>query len=276
MFGVIYNVIRKFGSSPPNLTNIASLVRKSLPISLVVEKYLNLNRTGTTAIGQCPFHDDNQPSLGVTDHKGLYHCFSCGASGDVVKFIKEMERYSFREALIYLVDEYKVELPNSFSQHLYKTPTLSSSSSPFPTDEEDVQVDHKKLKEWSNLLEAASNYYAHCLLEDNQEAGWLREYLRKRGISAGVAYSFKIGYSPLMRGVGDSGVVKNLMNQNFSIEDMVHVGLIGERNLHQSNSQNNTKSTFSYNNHNPEWNYVDKMRGRLVIPIRSRARNVIG
>jgi DNA primase len=68
-------------------------VRDTVTLSSVVEQYTELSKSGSSGyMARCPFHDDKNPSMGVTDSKGLYHCFSCGASGDVIKFVMDIER----------------------------------------------------------------------------------------------------------------------------------------------------------------------------------------
>ncbi|MGH7794107.1 MAG: CHC2 zinc finger domain-containing protein [Candidatus Binatia bacterium] len=64
----------------------------------VVEQYFQLRRTGKEFFGVCPFHPDKRPSLSVNEEKGLFHCFACGTSGDVIRFVELIENISFPEA----------------------------------------------------------------------------------------------------------------------------------------------------------------------------------
>jgi hypothetical protein len=63
-----------------------------------VEKYLSLRRAGKEFIGLCPFHADKNPSMSVSEEKGLFHCFACGAGGDVIRFVELIEKIPFKEA----------------------------------------------------------------------------------------------------------------------------------------------------------------------------------
>jgi DNA primase catalytic core len=64
----------------------------------VVEQYIQLRRTGKEYFGLCPFHADKNPSLSINDEKGLFHCFACGTSGDVIRFVELIENIPFKEA----------------------------------------------------------------------------------------------------------------------------------------------------------------------------------
>jgi len=68
------------------------------PILEIVSDYILLRKSGKEYIGLCPFHDDRRPSLSVNPDKGLFHCFGCGESGDVIDFIMKLDGLSFPEA----------------------------------------------------------------------------------------------------------------------------------------------------------------------------------
>jgi DNA primase len=67
-------------------------------VEVVREQGIALRRRGRTYFGLCPFHAERTPSFGVSREAGLFHCFGCGAGGDVIRFIERMQRVSFREA----------------------------------------------------------------------------------------------------------------------------------------------------------------------------------
>ena len=74
-------------------------IRNSTDIVNVISSYINLIPKGKNFFGVCPFHDDNNPSLSVSKEKQIYRCFSCGASGNVFKFIMDYENIGFKEAV---------------------------------------------------------------------------------------------------------------------------------------------------------------------------------
>ena len=74
-------------------------IKDSLDIVDVISNYVSLTSRGKNYFGVCPFHDDTNPSMSVSKEKQIYTCFSCGASGNVIKFIMDYENISFPEAL---------------------------------------------------------------------------------------------------------------------------------------------------------------------------------
>jgi DNA primase len=72
---------------------------KESPISLVIGNYMPLKRSGSSLVGLCPFHPDSKPSMNVTDSKGMFKCFACGAGGDHIRFVMDYKKIEFVEAL---------------------------------------------------------------------------------------------------------------------------------------------------------------------------------
>jgi DNA primase catalytic core len=75
----------------------------------VIGSRLELRKAGKEYLGRCPFHEDKTPSFSVSEEKGIFHCFGCGAKGDVIDFTMQLEGIGFREAKARLgvADEYK-------------------------------------------------------------------------------------------------------------------------------------------------------------------------
>jgi len=83
-------------------------VKENNPIDQIIEKislvdfigrYIPVKKTGKNYMAVCPFHNDRGPSLSISDEKGLFHCFGCGKSGNVITFLMEYENIPFKEAL---------------------------------------------------------------------------------------------------------------------------------------------------------------------------------
>lgn len=72
---------------------------KELPISNVISLYIPLNRRGDLIEARCPFHSGTEQSFKVSDGKGLFKCFVCGAGGDAIRFVMDYRRISFTEAI---------------------------------------------------------------------------------------------------------------------------------------------------------------------------------
>ncbi|NLC98072.1 MAG: DNA primase, partial [Actinomycetales bacterium] len=87
------------------------LVRERVRIDEVVEQYVTLKNAGGGARkGLCPFHDEKTPSFTVRPTQGFYHCFGCGAGGDAIKFLREIEGLSFAESVERLAAKYGLTL----------------------------------------------------------------------------------------------------------------------------------------------------------------------
>ena len=72
--------------------------KHAIDIVQIVEQYVHINKRGKDYIGLCPFHSEKTPSFTVNHAKQIYHCFGCGAGGDVIDFIRAFKGYSFKEA----------------------------------------------------------------------------------------------------------------------------------------------------------------------------------
>ena len=79
--------------------NVINEIRNSVDIIDVVTSYIPLTARGKNYFGVCPFHDDHSPSMSVSKDKQIYTCFSCGATGNVIKFIQDYENISFIDAV---------------------------------------------------------------------------------------------------------------------------------------------------------------------------------
>lgn len=92
-------------------SNVIETIKAKAGIVDVIGEYVTLRKEGQNYKGLCPFHIDNTPSLVVNPAKGIYKCFACGASGDVVKFLEEHLSLSFPDVMEILAKKYGVEIP---------------------------------------------------------------------------------------------------------------------------------------------------------------------
>lgn len=149
-------------------------VRAAQPISGVIGNYVSLRKAGRNHLGLCPFHGEKTPSFNVRDETGRYKCFGCGASGDVFKFIQEVERLDFVGAIEHLANKSGITL----------TYTTGGPSR-----------DRQHNKQLFALMEQAVEWY-HQRLLTSPEAKEARDYLRERGLSGEVARQFRLGWAP--------------------------------------------------------------------------------
>ena len=95
-------------------------IRISVDIVDVVSEYVQLKKQGRNYFGLCPFHGENTPSFSVSPDKQIFHCFGCGAGGNVFSFLMDLEGYSFAEAAINLANKVNIDLSD------YEQPTAVS------------------------------------------------------------------------------------------------------------------------------------------------------
>ncbi len=149
-------------------------IRSRSDIVDVISGYIRLQRKGSNYVGVCPFHNDRNPSMSVNQPRQIYHCFSCGAGGDVFKFVMDYEGLTFPEAMRTLADRAGVELPRQEY-----------------SEEAKQQADLKaQILELNRL---AAKYYYYMLRQPAGKQGW--DYLTGRSLSADTIKRFGLGYA---------------------------------------------------------------------------------
>ena len=95
-------------------------IRSANDIVDVISQYVTLKRSGRNFFGLCPFHKEKSPSFSVSPDRQYYHCFGCHKGGDVFNFVSEVERISFREALEFLAERARIQLPTVTMKNLIR------------------------------------------------------------------------------------------------------------------------------------------------------------
>lgn len=181
-------------------------VKSANDIVDVVSNYVSLKRKGNNYFGLCPFHREKTPSFSVAAEKQIYHCFGCGKGGNVIRFIMDAENISFKEAVEWLADRAKIDLPSN------DVADLNMSQ-----DELLVRENRKK-----NMYEI--NKLAGRLFYDNiQRSKAAQDYIVKRHIDLPTVKKFGLGFS-----LDDNSLTKLLASKGYPEEDMIATGLIGK------------------------------------------------
>ncbi len=149
-------------------------LRDTVSLVDVVQSYLPLRRVGRNFVGLCPFHAEKSGSFNVREETKRYRCFGCGASGDVFKFIQEIEHLDFVGSIEHLANKVGMQL----------TYTSGGQSK-----------DRQRRKKLIEVMGQAVEWYHERLLT-SPDARPARDYLRERGISGDVARQFKLGWAP--------------------------------------------------------------------------------
>ncbi len=174
-------------------------VRTASDIVEVVSQHLALKKVGRNFVGLCPFHPDRSPSLSVNAERQFYHCFSCGAGGDVFKFVQELEKVTFPEALEALSRRAGIQIPERQRGEAGRRAPLLDA------------------------LEAAAVAYS-AWLSDPETGRKAREHLRQRGVSADAANDFRLGWAP----AGWESLSQKLRGR-FPEPVLVQAGLVARR-----------------------------------------------
>jgi DNA primase len=155
---------------------IDDLVARS-DIVEVIDSRVRLKKAGRNYQACCPFHNEKSPSFTVSQDKQFYHCFGCGAHGNVISFMIEYDRLEFPEAVEELASFYSLEVPRE----------KSSFNRP-PVDRQQQQDDYQ-------LMEHVARFFAHQL-KNHSKSDAAVEYLKSRGLSGEIVKEFGIGYAP--------------------------------------------------------------------------------
>jgi DNA primase len=151
-------------------------LRQRLSLADIVGRRVRLIKRGREYVGLCPFHNEKTPSFAVVEDKGFFHCFGCGAHGDVIGFVMQSGGLGFREAVESLAGEAGLEVPKSTPQERERAQR---------------QIDLQ------DAMEAACVFFQEQLEAPAGRAG--QAYLERRGLDAATIRRFRLGFAPESR-----------------------------------------------------------------------------
>jgi DNA primase len=181
-------------------------LKQQADIVRIVGDYVKLRKAGAQNYsGLCPFHSEKTPSFSVHATRQFYHCFGCGASGDVFSFVQKVENVSFPEAIRAVAEKLGVALPKT---------TFNS-----PAEAKEAKIRGALL----DVHEHACAFFQDCLRRP--EGARAREYLKGRGVEEEILERFRIGYAP------DSGfLLRDRLRGQFGEELLRESGLFSWKN----------------------------------------------
>ena len=164
----------------------------------VISSYgVNVKRAGSGYMACCPFHHEKTPSFSIQPEKGFYHCFGCGESGDVFKFVQKQEGLGFMEAVKKLAERCGVTIQ----------------------EKEDPEAG-KRARLYALHAELAA-FFRRCLLQA-KEAEAARAYLKSRDLEGDIGEKFCIGYAPK----GDAPLQRWAEKYKFKLEELSDAGVL--------------------------------------------------
>jgi DNA primase len=216
----------------------ASSVRElkdRISIVEVVSRVAAVKKAGSRFKALCPFHQEKSPSFHLNAEEGLYKCFGCGKSGDVISFVMETERLNFSEAVEQLAARFNIALEYE-----------ENSSRP---------EERSQRQELLELHDQVAEAYREAFLASNQTGEFIRAYwTAQRRFSLEVAEDFKIGLAP----PDGAALADRLLRKNFSPESLRLSGLF-----------------FANEGATRAAQFRPRFRGRLMIPIRDHQGRVV-
>ncbi|MDF2814499.1 MAG: primase, partial [Paenibacillus sp.] len=184
---------------------VIEAVLKHHDIIDVIGKYVHLSKQGRNMKGLCPFHSEKSPSFTVHPEKQIFKCFGCGTGGNAITFLRDIEGYSFSEAVRHLAEE--AGIPIGWQE---VTPEQT---------EKQLERDHLlKAHEFTAML-------YHYILNNTEQGKNAVQYLKSRGFTDSLIETFQIGYAPAR---WDTLVVQ-LMKREFKMPLMEAGGLLSAK-----------------------------------------------
>lgn len=171
----------------------------------VVSSYVALDRKGNTHWACCPFHHERTPSFAVNQAEQFYHCFGCGASGDVIKFVQEIESTDYIGAIRILAGRAKMEVPES------------------NFDSEKALETKKKRDTLAKIMLESARFYLGNLYSGDSRADAHLQYIHNRKLSPTTVKKFGLGASLDFFSLPDY-----LQDKGFSRQDLIDSGVCGE------------------------------------------------
>ena len=175
-------------------------IKRSVNIVDVIGEVVSLSKSGRNFLGLCPFHGEKTPSFNVLEDKQFYHCFGCGKSGDVFKFLEEYRGINFSEAVHILADRLGMDIGPQLANQVRQA----------------RQHAHQDL---IDIHEEARKFY-HAYLMTTTMGQEARSYLYERGLSDDVIKHFQLGLAP-----SEGNYLYRAMQEKYSEDTIVNSGL---------------------------------------------------
>lgn len=178
-------------------------IRNSNDIVDIISQYVVLKRSGRNFFGLCPFHKEKSPSFSVSPDKQIFHCFGCGAGGNVFHFLNKIENINFVESVKILADRANIQLP-----------TLDNAG--------DSKRELLKSKVYE-INKIAAEFYHENLYKPTSKLA--QEYVKKRKMDNKTLKTFSIGYA----GNYDE-LYRELVKRGYTEEEMLASSMILKNN----------------------------------------------
>lgn len=174
-------------------------VREQASIVEVVSHYIPLHKKGRNYVAVCPFHDDHNPSMSISQDKQIFRCFVCGAAGNVFSFVSRFENITFIEAVQKVAEIANIPFTYEVKNQVKEIP--------------------KEKRRLYDVIRETMRFSNYELMTDHQSEAY--KYLQNRGINDSLIEKFMIGY-----GVTDNKLYSFLKAKKYTIEEMVEANVV--------------------------------------------------
>lgn len=171
-------------------------------IEEVVGDFVSLKRRGSSMLGLCPFHNEKSPSFNVSPARGIYKCFGCGEAGNSVRFVMELEKMSYPEAIRYLAKKYQIDVEEE-------------------NQPEEVKQEMQERESLLLVNQWAAKFYQDQLWETDNGRAIALSYFRERGFTDETIRKFELGFHP----DGWSTLSDAARKSGYNMDYLVRVGL---------------------------------------------------
>jgi DNA primase len=179
-------------------------VKHQADIVVVIQDYVSLKKNGANYKGLCPFHGEKTPSFQVNRDKGFFHCFGCGAGGDVIKFLQLHEKIGFHDAVKQLAQRFGMTIPET-------------------EQTDDQRASAAEREALLKVHESAAKWFREQLL--TPAAARIRRQIADRGINDTTGEAMGLGFAPPSR----TALKDELLKQGYSEGLLVRAGLLVQR-----------------------------------------------
>ena len=177
-------------------------IKDAVEITEVIGDYISLKKRGANYQACCPFHNEKTPSFNVNPVRQIYKCFGCGAAGDAIKFVMDMDGVGYMEAMKHLAQKYHIEVREEEV-----------------TDEAAVRQNEKESLDI--ILNFAKDFFREQLTNTEEGRAIALTYFRERGLSDPIIEKFQLGYSPS----GWDALSGHAIRKGYTPEQLENAGL---------------------------------------------------
>jgi DNA primase len=228
------------------MSDIFEKIQDRLSLVEVIEEYIPVINRGGRTVCLCPFHQEKSPSFSISNDKGVYYCFGCGASGNMFTFVCNMDNLSKKEALEKLALKAGVDLEQGGGKKEAVDPRIENG--------------YKLLESIASLYQKSLEMHMGQATSSAEHVSqYVSQYVSARKMTSKTLADFRIGYAP------EAGFLTSfLQKNNIPLSLGADVGLLSVIEVYNPDSQE------------VETSYKDRFKDRLMIPICDEKGRVVG